>query len=194
MAKNESELVGSASTRGGYRPGAGRPKGTKNRSTTDKERLREALRRHVARHFKSLVDAQVAVALGRKYLVRRDKRTGKFVRVTRAMAGSFEGTDEDTIEVWEADPSTTAFTDLMNRVLDKPKEQELKVRVSGEVSLVARLQAARNRLARSQVLPPAAEHADLSQGDPYTEALSAQESGSVVVELQAQAHSTRETP
>ena len=39
--------------------------------------------------------------------------------------------------------SIQAFTDLMNRALDKPKEQELEVSVRGELDLVQRLAAAR---------------------------------------------------
>ena len=36
------------------------------------------------------------------------------------------GEDDATerLEVWEKDPSVQAFTDLLNRALDKPKEQE----------------------------------------------------------------------
>ena len=41
--------------------------------------------------------------------------------------------DENTIEVWEKDPSVQAFTDLLNRYLDKPKEQEQEVAMKAEV-------------------------------------------------------------
>ena len=54
------------------------------------------------------------------------EKTGKFIRVGPAMAGA---ANEETIEVWEKDTSTQAFTDLLNRALDKPAEQ---VRVTGE--------------------------------------------------------------
>ena len=58
---------------------------------------------------------------------------GKFVRVTEAMAKVRSGHvshDEEIVEVWEKDPSVQAFTDLMNRALDKPKEQALDVNVT----------------------------------------------------------------
>ncbi len=46
------------------------------------------------------------------------------------------------------DPSVQAFTDLMNRALDKPKEQPQELQISGSLELVsARLLAARKRLA-----------------------------------------------
>jgi hypothetical protein len=54
---------------------------------------------------------------------------------------------EEIIEVWEKDPSTPAFTDLMNRTLGKPKEQEQDVNVTSDWDeLAARLQRARQRV------------------------------------------------
>ena len=55
------------------------------------------------------------------------------------------GKGEEIIEVWEKDPSIHAFSDLMNRALDKPKEQVLEVNIQGDI--VARLQEARKRIA-----------------------------------------------
>lgn len=73
-----------------------------------------------------MLAAQIANAQGLKYLVTRDKKSGKFIRVTEAMARAKSGDHEEIIEVWEKDPSVQAFTDLLNRALDKPAEQ-LKV-------------------------------------------------------------------
>lgn len=117
--------------RGGKRPGAGMPKGTKLKPTLDKMAAREFVRQRVTAVLGPLIDAQVANAQGLKYLVTRDKRTGKFIRVTEAMARRKQdpeaGDDnEEIIEVWEKDPSVQAFSDLLNRALDKPAEQ-LKV-------------------------------------------------------------------
>jgi hypothetical protein len=42
---------------------------------------------------------------------------------------------EDIIEVWEKDPSVSAFTDLMNRALDKPKEQEQEIDLQANVTI-----------------------------------------------------------
>lgn len=142
-----------AKPKGGKRPGAGRPKGTKNPATLTKEQAREALARVVMAHMGDLVAAQIAQAIGIKYLVTRDRRTGKFIRVTETMAKqrSADAENEEIIEVWEKDPSTPAFTDLMNRALDKPKEQEQEIRVTGEIEIVAvKLQEARKRLAERQ--------------------------------------------
>jgi hypothetical protein len=117
-----------AKAKGGRREGAGRPAGTKNPSTLTKEAARDALRQIVLREMDALVGAQLSHAKGLQYLVYRDKKTGKFERVTALEAVN---QDENTIEVWEKDPSVQAFTDLMNRALDKPKEQEQEHVISG---------------------------------------------------------------
>lgn len=133
---------------GGKRPGAGRPKGTKNLSTITKEQAREALRQIVLREMDALVAAQLAHAKGISFLVVRDKKTGKFTRLTETRAKATLATDEEIVEIWEKDPSVQAFTDLMNRALDKPKEQEMEVKVTGSDELIAKLHAARARMAR----------------------------------------------
>ena len=114
----------------------GRPKGRKNNATLSKEMAREALRNLVIANMRPMAEAQMAAAQGLKYLVKRDKRGGKFEVVTEEMvkAGIFEQ-DDVLIEVWDKQPSTPAFTDLMNRALDKPKEQEQSVKLDGTLVL-----------------------------------------------------------
>jgi hypothetical protein len=80
----------------------------------------------------------------------RNGKTGKVVRVTEAMAKAKLGKDEEIIEVWEKDPSVQAFTDLLNRALDKPKEQEQEIKIAGSDDLIAKLHAARARMAKSR--------------------------------------------
>lgn len=106
------------------------PKGHVTQKTLDKIAARAAVREIVLRDMEALVGAQLANAKGLKYLVTRDKKTGKFIRVGEAMAGTHE---EETIEVWEKDPSVQAFTDLMNRAIDKPADQIQEVMVSGKL-------------------------------------------------------------
>lgn len=107
---------------GGKRAGAGKKKGTRWPATLDKLAAREFVRQKVTAALRPLIDAQLANATGLKYLVTRDKKTGKFIRVTEAMARLKQGDSEEHIEVWEKDPSVQAFTDLLNRALDKPTE------------------------------------------------------------------------
>ena len=108
---------------GGRRPGAGRPKGAKNKSTLDKEIARALVQKRVWEHLQPLVDAQIENAKGLSYLVARNKKTGKFERVTTAMLESRDAEFHETIEVWEKEPSVAAFADLLNRANDKPAEQ-----------------------------------------------------------------------
>jgi hypothetical protein len=125
------------STHGGARPGAGKKKGHKATSTLAKEQARELLRQKVTEQMEPLIASQIANAMGIKYLVTRNKKTGKFIRVTEAMAKLKQPADDDEeiIEVWEKDPSVQAFTDLMNRALDKPMEQVQQIEVSGGLEL-----------------------------------------------------------
>jgi hypothetical protein len=109
--------------RGGAREGAGRKKGSLNASTITKEQAREALRQIVLREMDALVGSQISHAKGLSYLVGRDK-AGKFKKLTsdeadKALSGE---SDYTMVEVWEKDPSVQAFTDLMNRAIDKPIE------------------------------------------------------------------------
>ena len=63
-------------SRGGRRPGAGRPKGYKFQKTLDKEAARELVRQRVTAVLEPMLDAQIAHAMGLKYLVTRSKIGG----------------------------------------------------------------------------------------------------------------------
>lgn len=134
-----------AKPKGGKRAGAGRPRAATTIArelnaaalARDRESARQILQALIYADLRPLVEAQLANAKGIKYLVTRRKSTGKFIRVTEAMAklksdkktpGLDGDDDEETIEVWEKDPSVYAFTDLINRILGKPVEAiELQV-------------------------------------------------------------------
>lgn len=105
--------------RGGKRPGAGRKKGPQ---TLEKEAAREIVRRKVFAELGPMLASQISNAKGIHFLVVRDKKTGKFLRVGKGRAEALKP-EEEIIEIWEKDPSVQAFTDLMNRAIDKPAEQ-----------------------------------------------------------------------
>src|SRR3990167_6389656 len=100
----------------------GKRKGYKASKTLEKEAARELTRQTITAELSPLLHAQIAHAKGLKYLVTRDKKTGKFIRVTEAMAKIKLGDHEEIVEIWEKDPSVHAFSDLLNRALDKPAE------------------------------------------------------------------------
>jgi hypothetical protein len=141
-------LKSQSKKRGGKRPGAGKPKGHRAQSTLDKIAAREFVRARVTAQLGPLVDAHLANALGIAYLVVREKTTGKFLRVTQAMAHAKLKKGEELIEVWEKDPSVHAFTYLLDRALDRTAEQEIPIKIrSGEAETrVALLIAARKRV------------------------------------------------
>jgi len=136
------------SRRGGYRPNAGRKRGGKWPSTLDGMAERDAVRNAVIAELTLMLQAQIAHAKGLSYLVVCDKKTGKVLRATERMAKAKLGEDEETIEVWEKDSNVQAFTDLFNRALDKPREQEQEIKLTGSVDLIAKLHAARARMAK----------------------------------------------
>jgi hypothetical protein len=121
-----------ANGHGGKRPNSGPAKGTKYAPTISKEAGRELVRQVVLNHLEDMMAAQVAHAKGLTYLVRRDKGSGKFVRVTADMLD--KQSEDDVIEMWTKEPNVPAFTDLLNRALDKPKEQEQEHKIDAEVT------------------------------------------------------------
>jgi len=119
----------------------GRPRGAKSQSTLEKAAAREYTRQRITARLGPLVDAWLALAEGFKYLVVRDKVTGKFLRVARH--NERLKPDEEIIEVWEKAPSSQAIRDLLDRALDKPKEQSLDMNVAMDWDKrIARIRAA----------------------------------------------------
>jgi|SRR6185369_4055246 len=103
----------------------GPQKGAIYKPTRDKLAAREAARRIIDAHMEPMLDAQIKHAKGLSYLVARHKSSGKFEKLTADDAEKLlngEDSDRIVVEVWEKDPSVQAFTDLMNRYLDKPIE------------------------------------------------------------------------
>lgn len=121
----------------------GRPKGSKGKKTLEKEAAREFVRQFVIARLEPMLQAQVEAAKGYKYIVARDAKGGKFRPISEAELKKYDP-ERTIVEVWEKPPSTQAFTDLMNRALDKPKEQH-EVEVKGLEGLAARLAAGRGR-------------------------------------------------
>jgi hypothetical protein len=114
--------------------GSGKPKGYKAPQTLTKLAARDFLRDKVIAAMEPMIAAQIASALGISFLMVREKTTGKFLRVGKGAAEKLNP-DEEIVEVWEKEPSVQAFTDLMNRALDKPKEQEIEVAHSGGITI-----------------------------------------------------------
>jgi hypothetical protein len=114
--------------RGGKRPGAGRPAGTKDEKTLEKAEAREFLRRTVIDNLAPMLKAQIAHATGVQHFFLRDPSTGQFKRITdpdeiEAALNAPNASEGSTYWIFSKDPNVQAFTDLLNRALDKPTEQ-----------------------------------------------------------------------
>jgi hypothetical protein len=133
---------------GGKRPGAGRKKGVKLLKTLEKEAAREFTRQTVIAGLAPMLRAQMAHAMGIGHCYTRDKN-GKFTRaenldeIDRLLT---QGTEGEHFFIFAKDPSAVAFKELLDRALDKPKEQAQEIHVTGEIELTAHLTAARNRV------------------------------------------------
>lgn len=114
-------MAGNASRQNGKK--GGRPKGSRSTETLDKMAAREFVRQRVTAALEALLDAQIANAKGFSVLVSRDAKTGKFTPVEA------ESQLKDATEIWLVKPNVQAFSDLLNRALDKPAEQ---IKVTGE--------------------------------------------------------------
>src|SRR5262250_2977349 len=108
---------------GGKREGSGKPKGTKWPSTLAKAEAREKVRQFITERLGEFLEAMADNVIGIRHLMMRDPKTGKFERIT----GDAKQIDKalkskNACWIYTKDPSVQAFTDLMNRAIDKPAE------------------------------------------------------------------------
>ena len=111
--------------RGGKRPGAGLPKGFKFQKTLEKEAVRARVRERVSQELEPLLDAQLAHAKGISHFFLRDPKTKQFVKIEdpiQIQTALNAGDEGSYYWIFTKDPSVQAFTDLLNRTIDKPKE------------------------------------------------------------------------
>ena len=107
---------------GGARPGAGRPAGQKMQKTLEKQAVRELVRQMVTDRLGSLVAAQMDNAEGIRHLMMRDPKTGQFERLTDVKQIDKALKTKSAFWIYTKDPNVQAFTDLLNRAIDKPAE------------------------------------------------------------------------
>jgi hypothetical protein len=108
--------------RGGPRPGAGRPNGTKNPETLEKARVQAACRQLYLQKAETIWGAQIKHAQGVQYLMLR-RKDGTYARATdQKQVEAWAATGGTTGELFTQAPNVQAFTALEDRVFGKPKE------------------------------------------------------------------------
>ena len=115
-----------ANGHGGKRTGAGKPKGTLWPTTIRKQQMREKLLALVEAEVEPIVKAQIANAKGLDHFFLRDEKTKQFVKIDdpKTIEVALNCGDEGSYYwIHTKDPSTQAFTALMDRSIDKPIEQ-----------------------------------------------------------------------
>jgi hypothetical protein len=123
---------------GGARPGGGKPKGVRRPSTLAKLDAPRTVRQYVTERLPEYLDAMSDNILGIRHLMVRDPKTGKFERITGDAKQIDEALKTDNaFWIYTKDPNVQAFTDLLNRAIDKPAEH---IQVAGEGSITIRWQ------------------------------------------------------
>jgi len=116
--------------KGGYMPGGGRPKGSKSKTTIEREQILEQIKATIAGRATKIVESQTVAAFG----------THRVLRLTRDLEGKitnssivFETSEidrlisageygRDYIFASGADPDWRAGESLLNRTFGKPKD------------------------------------------------------------------------
>lgn len=135
--------------RGGARPNSGPKKGTKYPKTLAKEAAREEYQRVMTGRFAGLLSAQYQTAVGVSQMVLRDAK-GQFKVLDDPDELKKAVADGEVLEIFTRLPNAQAQTDILNRVMDKPKEQVLDVNVNHSLDqkIIGILQAGRKQLTR----------------------------------------------
>ena len=117
----------------------GKPKGYKAQHTIEKELYRERLRQLVCAELEPMVRKQIAHAQGIDHFFLRNEKTKQFEQVkdpTLIQAALNSGDQDSYYWIFTKDPSAQSFTALLDRALDRPKEQLQELHVTGAVNVV----------------------------------------------------------
>ena len=133
----------------------GKPKGYKAPSTLEKEAAREAVRQRITQRIFPLVDAQIDSAIGIKHFMLRDPLTGQWQRITNpdeivAALNHPKAKHGSTYLIYTKDPNSQAAREMLDRAIDKPKEQLQELKIDAGEELIQALHAGRQRAAKAR--------------------------------------------
>lgn len=133
----------------GYPKTGGRQKGYKEAKTLEKEAAREAVRVRITERLVPLVDAQIDSAIGIKHFFLRDDM-GQWKRIKNAqqIEDALNKAGAEKFWIYTKDPNSLAAREMLDRAIDKPKEQKKEIGVDASDELLALLEAGRARAAK----------------------------------------------
>ena len=126
----------------------GFPKPANNLPT--KQQMRDVYRTYWLPRMLPLLEAQEARALGLVHFMLRDPETGEWKRLVdpdeiQAAMNHPKAVNGSTYRIHTKDPDGKDITDVLNRIIDKPKEQEQEIKLTGDEAMLARLDLAKRR-------------------------------------------------
>lgn len=149
----ELDNLKTKSTWGGRRDGAGRPEGSKNEETLEKERVLREVKQRIMRKAQRLIDSQFSIAEGQQFLYRIDttidekgkKTKSKPILVTdpEEISNYLDGeygdgqtmnTDTEYYFITTKEPINQAIDSMLDRTFDKAK-QSVSSEVSGSLTI-----------------------------------------------------------
>lgn len=103
-----------------------------------KAQVRDVYRTYWLPRMRALLEAQEARALGLVHFMLRDPLTGEWRRLTdpdqiAAAMNDPRAEQGSTYRIHTKDPDGKDISDILNRVIDKPKEQEQEIEVKAAV-------------------------------------------------------------
>jgi len=116
----------------------GKPKGYKHQKTLEKEAARELARAFITDALRPMLRSHIAHAMGIGHVYTRDKNK-KFTKIedaTQIDALLTDGEERKDYWIFTKDPSAHSLGILLDRALDRAKEQTQDVNVKGHLEVV----------------------------------------------------------
>lgn len=128
------DCLNQKSNRGGKRVGAGRPRGSKEPHTLEREAVLRAYRERVCKVADRLLDAEITVARGCSFLWKKPKtapkgepRKAELVKdqatIQRYLDGDLDQDPDDYYFITTERPDTNTIRNMFDRTFDKPAQR-----------------------------------------------------------------------
>ena len=126
----------------GDKPGPGRPKGSPDPHTREKQAQQALYAQAVFAAQGAIQRAQIQAAIGLVHVFLRDSE-GKWMRCVddAQIEAALNSGDPNCYMLSTKDPNVAAAKDLLDRALDKPKDQALDINLGFSDELLKRLDA-----------------------------------------------------